>query len=173
MRNVLALASALSISVLAACAQELTTPDVESVRPETLATSQSGNLESSPFNNQIILRGDGSGLVKFRQPDDDEKIVFLDVKVRHLAPNTEYLLQRAVDTTIDDNCTSSGWLTLGLGTTPRTILTDSRGFGDEALFRDLGATPEGMVFDIHFRVIEAATSAVVLTSDCYQFTVRE
>lgn len=173
MRNVLALASALSISVLAACAQELTIPDLESTSPETLTTSQSQSLEASPFNNQIILRGEGSGLVKFRQPDDSDKIVYLDVKVRHLAPNTEYLLQRAVDTTVDDNCTSSGWLTLGLGTTPQTILTDSRGFGDEALFRNLGATPVGTRFDIHFRVIEAATSAVVLTSDCYQFTVRE
>ena len=32
--------------------------------------------------------------------------------------------------------------------------------------------PSGATFDIHFQVIDEDTQAVVLTSDCYQYTVR-
>jgi hypothetical protein len=39
------------------------------------------------------------------------------------------------------------------------------------LFRDLAAAPTGSQFDIHFRVIDAVTSAPVLQSSCYRFTV--
>jgi len=127
--------------------------------------------ETPNFNLEVILRGQGFGHVKFRQPNDDEKIVYLDTWVRGLAPNRSYLLQRAVDTTIDDNCTSTAWLTLGKGAAPQTIDTDDRGTGTAALFRSLAAAATGATFDIHFRVIDAITSAVVLESSCYQFTV--
>jgi len=129
--------------------------------------------ESPNFNLEVILRGDdgGFGHVKFRQPNDADAIIYLDTWVRDLAPNTSYLLQRAVDTTVDDNCTSTGWLTLGRGTTPQTIDTDDRGTGTAELFRSVAAFPVGTTFDIHFRVIDAATSAVVLESACYQFTI--
>ena len=115
---------------------------------------------------------DGSGLVKFRQPRDDDKIVYLIVRVRELAPNHSYYLQRATDPIVDDNCTGTNWLTLGEGLVPEAITTDEEGNGREDMFRDLAAIPEGMQFDIHFRVIDAVTSAVVLESRCYQFTVR-
>ena len=114
--------------------------------------------------------GDGFGHVKFRQANDDATIVDPGVWVRDLAPNTHYLLQRAVDPVLDDECTSTAWLTLGLGTTPQDIVTDARGTGREDLFRTL---PAAGAFDIHFRVVAAATPTVaVLTSDCYQFFVR-
>src|SRR5262245_22165535 len=51
--------------------------------------------ETPRFNLEIVLRGDGFGLVRFRQPNDDVRVVDLDVWVRDLAPNTSYLLQRA------------------------------------------------------------------------------
>jgi hypothetical protein len=125
----------------------------------------------SPNQNlEVILRGDGFGLVKFRQPKDEEAIVYLDTWVRDLAPNTSYQLQRAVDTSIDDVCTSTGWLTLGRGSVPQTITTDDGGTGREALFRSL-TSPPGSAFEIHFRVIDATTQAVVLESGCYQFEV--
>jgi len=127
--------------------------------------------ETPNFNLEVVLRGDGFGLVKFRQPNDVDKIVYLDTWVRDLAPNTSYLLQRAVDTNVDDDCTSTGWLTLGKGLQPQAIATDASGTGREQLFRNLAAFPVGSRFDIHFRVIDAATGAVVLTSDCYQFTI--
>ena len=134
------------------------------------------DTEAPPFNLQVKLRavdgGQGSGRVKFRQPKDAAKIVFLRTRVRNLAPNHSYLLQRAVDTTVDDNCTSTAWLTLGRGLDPQAITTDDRGRGRELLFRDLSAVPTGSQFDIHFRVIDAVTSAPVLQSDCYQYTVR-
>jgi len=129
--------------------------------------------ETPNFNLEVILRGDGFGLVKFRQPNDGFFIIHLDVWVRNLEPNTSYLLQRAVDSNVDDNCTSTAWLTLGRGLQPQSIMTDETGAGREELFRNVAAFPPGLEFDIHFRVIEEATSAVVLTSQCYQFTISQ
>jgi len=110
------------------------------------------------------------GLVKFRQPNDAATIVYLDTWVRDLAPNTAYVLQRAVDTTIDGVCVSTSWLTLGKGSVPQSITTDENGVGRESLFRLLPNTP-GATFDIHFRVINESTGAVALQSECYQFTI--
>lgn len=124
------------------------------------------------FNLEVILRGEGFGLVGFRQPiNDDTQIVYLDVWVRDLAPNTSYLLQRAVDANVDGECTGTAWLTLGKGSQPQSITTDATGTGQEELFRNLGAFPVGSTFDIHFRVIEEESGAVVLTSQCYTFTI--
>src|SRR5437870_9040274 len=127
--------------------------------------------ETPYFNLEVVLRGEGFGLIRFRQPNNDAFIVYLDVWVRDLAPNTSYLLQRAVDTNVDDDCTSTAWLTLGKGLQPQAITTDASGTGREQLFRNLAAFPVGSRFDIHFRVIDAATGAVVLTSACYQYTI--
>jgi hypothetical protein len=120
---------------------------------------------------EVILRGDGFGHVKFRQPNDDAAIVYLDTWVRGLAPNSEYVLQRAVDTSVDDDCTSTVWLTLGQGLEPQSIVTDAQGTGRAQLFRNLAAFPPGSEFDIHFRVVDAQTQAVVLQSECYQFRI--
>ena len=131
------------------------------------------------FNLEAILRPDaggpdnGFGLVKFRQPKDADKIVYLDVWVRNLAPNHSYSLQRATDSTVNDDCTGTNWLTLGQGLVPAAITTDERGTGRAELFRNLAAIPLGTQFDIQFRVIDAVTSAVVLESACYQFTVSQ
>ena len=137
--------------------------------------------ETPPFNLEAILRdvsgGDGFGHVKFRQPNDANRIIYLDTWVRDLAPNHSYLLQRAVDTVLDGNCTSTGWLTLGNGLMPHAIVTVDRGTGRAALFRDLDppgpatGPPPGTQFDIHFRVIDAVSLAPVLQSGCYRFTV--
>ena len=129
--------------------------------------------ETPSFNLEVILRGEGFGHVKFRQPNDDDFIIYLDVWLRDLAPNTSYLLQRAVDPNVDDICTSTAWLTLGKGLQPQSITTDETGKGRERLFRSVAAFPPGSEFDIHFRVIEEVTSAVVLTSKCYQFTISQ
>src|SRR5215510_11951694 len=83
--------------------------------------------ESPNFNLEVILRGEGFGHVKFRQNNDAPFIINLDVWVRDLKPNTSYLLQRAVDTIVDDNCTSTAWLTLGKGLQPQSITTDGTG----------------------------------------------
>jgi hypothetical protein len=130
-------------------------------------------------NLEVILRPvagaphGGFGLVKFRQPKDAEKIVYLDVWVRDLAANHSYNLQRATDTIVNDECTGTNWLTLGRGLDPQAITTDEKGTGRADLFRNLSTIPLGMEFDIHFRVIDAATLAVVLESACYQYTVSQ
>jgi len=146
----------------------------------TLSSSAAAQGTASPwgpetpnFNLEVVLRGEGFRLVKFRQPNDGTFIINLDVWVRGLEPNTSYLLQRAVDTNVDDDCTSTAWLTLGKGLVPQSIITDETGTGREELFRNVGAFPAGSEFDIHFRVIKEDTSAVVLTSKCYQFTISQ
>jgi hypothetical protein len=132
--------------------------------------------ETPPFNLEVILRdvsgGKGFGHVEFRQRNDGSKIVFLDTWVRDLAPDRSYLLQRAVDTALDGDCTSTAWLTLGKGVDPGPITTDDRGAGREDLYRSFEMLPTGSQFDIHFQVIDAMTLAPVLQSDCYRFTVR-
>jgi hypothetical protein len=162
--------TALSVAaLLAAC--DLGRPDPAAPLPALSASAW--GPETPPFNIQVVLRGAdrGFGLVKFRQPNDADQIVYLDTWVRDLAPNTGYRLQRAVDPTPDDDCTSQTWLTLGRGLTPQLIMTDEGGSGGADLFRSLAVVPAGTVFDIHFRVIEDASGAVVLSSDCYQFVV--
>jgi len=131
------------------------------------------------FNLEVVLRpvagapDGGFGLVKFRQPKDTDKIVYLDVWVRDLAANRSFNLQRATDTNVNDACTGTNWLTLGQGLVPAAITTDATGTGRADLFRNLSTIPLGTEFDIHFRVIDIATSAVVLESACYQYTVSQ
>jgi len=167
-----------SLRVLATVAIGVPLAACEADRPDPTApsaglTASIWGPETPPFNLQVVLRGadHGFGLVKFRQPNDADKIVYLDVWVRDLTPNSGYRLQRAVDPTPDDDCTSQAWLTLGKGLTPELISTDDQGTGRAELYRDLATIPTGMPFDIHFRVIEDGTGAVALTSECYQFVV--
>jgi hypothetical protein len=155
--------------VLAACSGS------DSTSPTGLAPSagpaMSRESAASTFDFVAVLRGDGFGLVKLRQPTEGARLAFLDVRVHDLEPNASYRLQRAVDRQLDGVCTSTTWLTLGKGSVPQTIDTDARGRGRVELFRDLSAFPVGTAFDIHFQVVDAG-GAVVLTSKCYRFTVR-
>jgi len=143
--------------------------------PEEIATTI-GKANNPTFNLEVILRGEGDrfGHIKFRQDVDPSKIINLGTWVRDLEPNHQYLLQRAVDAAnvVDGDCTSASWLTLGKGLTPQSILTNDSGEGSEELWRDISMLASGTKFDIHFRIVDAATMAVVLTSDCYQYVVR-
>ncbi len=143
---------------------------------EQTIVSKSSASEKPNYNLEVVLRGEGNnnGHIHFRQDADAAKIITLDTKIHHLEPNHEYLLQRAVDpiNVVDGNCTSTSWLTLGHGLIPQSIMTDDKGNGEEELWRDVSAIPSGSIFDIHFRVIDKVSGAVVLTSDCYQYTVR-
>ena len=163
--------------LLSACANSPVTPTAPGASSSgagtAVAQSAPWGPETPHFNLQVILRGEGFGLVKFRQPNDDALNIQLDTWLRDLAPNTSYLLQRAVDVNVDDNCTSTAWLTLGKGLQPQSITTDAMGTGREELFRSVAAFPVGSEFDIHFRVIHEVSSAVVLTSECYQFTISQ
>jgi hypothetical protein len=166
-----------TLALVAACAVEGPDPSAPSLIAgggPSLSASSSGPA-TPPFNDEIILRdvtGEGGfGHVKFRQPKDEDRIVYLDTWVRDLQPNTNYQLQRATDTNVNDDCLGTNWLTLGKGAVAQSITTDERGTGREALFRNLGTTAIGTTFDIHFRVIDQASHTVVLESGCYQFVV--
>ncbi len=168
---VMATASIFSIS----CKKEIS-QQKQPLEEEISTADRKGHHLRPSYDLNVTLRGNHnrSGHIKFRQDPDPAKIITLDTRVHHLEPNRAYLLQRAVDAinVIDGNCTSTSWLTLGKGLTPQSIFTDARGKGSEELWRDVSAVQSGSVFDIHFRVIDAVTSAVVLTSDCYQYQVR-
>src|SRR3989442_1464793 len=166
--------------VLAACTADRPAPTAPATTTAMATPALSADVSgpaTPPFNDEIILRavGDGSGFghVKFRQPKDEELVVHLDVWVRDLGPNHSYLLQRAVDTNVNDDCTGTSWLTLGKGLVPEAIATDETGTGRANLFRNLASIPPGTEFDIHFRVIDATTSADVLESACYQYRVSQ
>jgi len=144
-------------------------------------TSSSENIinqmvsKHAPYNLDVILygHGDNGGFIKFRQNKDAAKIINLDTWIGNLKPNRPYLLQRAVNPITDTTqCSSTAWLTLGEGLEPKSIVTDISGNGDENLWRDVSAIASGTQFYIHFQVIDSLTSNVVLTSGCYQYTVR-
>jgi hypothetical protein len=147
-----------------------------SMHQEKLISGSNATAETPPFNIEAILRGEGNrfGHIKFRQDNDVAKIIVLDTWVRDLEPNHEYLLQRAVDpiNVTDGNCTSTNWLTLGQGLTPVSIITNDAGTTKVELWRDVSAVPTGSRFDIHFQIIDALSSEVVLNSDCYEYVVR-
>ena len=166
----------LSLPVFTALLGALTGCSGDAIAPLGPESSESAPApawgpETPQFNLEVILRGDGFGLVKFRQPNDADFIIYLDTWVRDLEPNTSYSLQRAVDTTVDDVCTGGAWLTLGKGLVPQAITTDETGTGREQLFRNVTGFPPGMQFDSHFRIIDAETAEVVLESECYQFRI--
>jgi hypothetical protein len=163
----------LSVVLLSlSCHKEVSTKQ----QPQEEIATTIGTANNPTFNLEVILRGEGGrfGHIKFRQDVDPSKIIILDTWVRDLEPNHQYLLQRAVDAAnvVDGDCTSTSWLTLGKGLTPQSILTDDNGKGSEELWRDISAIASGTAFDIHFRIVDAATMAVMLTSDCYQYVVR-
>jgi len=173
------------IAVFAACAtfacSDTRPPTAPSTAPASARTATAAiqnvvtsSAEQPPFNLEAVLRGDGFGLVKFRQDRDPAaNVVTLDTWVRDLAPNTSYSLQRAVDTTLDGACTGTNWLTLGDGPAAHAIVTDDGGTGRADLWRDLSAFAAGTAFDIYFRVVETGTANVALQSDCYRFVVRD
>lgn len=135
---------------------------------------------TGPYNINVLLFGNttghhfddqGLGYVKFRQKDSLHNIS-LETWVFHLAPHHTYLLQRAVNPITDNTCSSTSWLTLGLGLTPQAIHTDKHGFAYEPLFRNVAAIPSGTQFRIHFQIVDSASKEPVLTSDCYSYTVK-
>jgi hypothetical protein len=175
-----------------ACQESVTSPQAKTSNVTIARDRSTGDTPN--YNLEVLLRpcsehvpavagcatvDDGFGHVKFRQAGNDAaERVDLGVWFRDLAPNTEYFLQRAVDQTLDGNCTGTSWLTLGEGTTlpPQSIITDDKGTGTGDLFRIL-PFPVGTTFDIVFRVVGATNhqpdaSQIALVSDCYQFSAR-
>jgi len=126
------------------------------------------------YNLDVVLLGSGKnfGYIKFRQHKNETQMIYLDTWVLGLEANGRYQLQRAVDTVLDGNCTSVSWLTLGKGLVPESIVTNNWGSGVAELFRSVAAIPTGSTFDIHFRIVKENTEEVVLSSNCYEYTVR-
>ncbi len=115
----------------------------------------------------------GAGFIKFRQNPDTARVITLDTWVTKLKPNHSYLLQRAVNPIADPTgCSSTAWLTLGEGLVPKSIVTNAHGDGSAKLWRDITGIARGTAFHIHFQIVDEATLAPVLTSECFDYTVR-
>ncbi len=130
-----------------------------------------------PYDLDVVLNSlskhdKGSGFVKFRQDPDTARIISLDTWVYDLEPHRAYQLQRAANPTTDSTCNSTAWLTLGNSLIAESIHTDGMGNGFAALSRNVTSIARGSSYHIHFQVIDSITQSVVLTSDCYMYTVR-
>ena len=134
--------------------------------------------DNSGYNLNVVLRADtkssrqSAGYIEFRQDPDTTRIIELHTWVHNLEPNHSYLLQRAVNPITDPDCSSIAWLTLGLGLQPKEIQTDSKGDGHADLWRAVTTIARGTQFHIRFQIVDATTLSPVLTSDCYDYTVR-
>lgn len=160
--------------IFAACSDDA---EVLPVVPDESANARTWNYANHPnYDLNVLLfatsKSSELGFIKFRQNEDEPQLIHLDTRVHGLEPNTNYLLQRAVDAVLDGNCTGDSWLTLGKGRDPQAIVTNDKGFGEAELFRSVSTIPVGTAFDIHFQIIKESTLEVVLSSDCYQYTVR-
>jgi len=161
--------------ILAACSDG---PEViPSPANDEASNARTWNSANHPnYDLNVLLfateKSSALGFIMFRQNEDEPKMIHLDTRVHGLEPNTNYLLQRAVDTVLDGDCASTMWLTLGMGPDPQTITTNDKGAGEAELFRSVAAIASGSTFDIHFQIIKESTLEVVLTSDCYQYTVQ-
>ena len=170
MRTVLRISALAATLVVAGCTDDLPMA-APTVSGDGATAADAWGPETPPFNLEVVLRGDGFGLVKFRQPNDGAAVIYLDTWLRDMTPGAELALERAVDLVVDDVCTSTAWLRLGRGLQPQSLVADAGGTAREALFRDVSAFAPGSGFDIHFRVVNVQTQAVVLESDCYQFRI--
>jgi hypothetical protein len=134
--------------------------------------------DNTGYNLNVTLTGENKtgpksyGYIEFRQDPDTSRIIDLNTWVYHLEPNHSYQLQRAVNPITDPGCSSTAWLTLGLGLQPQDIVTDEHGNGNADLWRAVTTIARGTQFHIHFQIIDAATQLPVLASDCYDYTVR-
>jgi hypothetical protein len=159
--------------LVSACAKD---PEIVPVTPcSSLDIQKPYSSEAPHYNLNIYLKGakaTSCGYIEFRQQTDNAQFIHLDTWVHNLEPNTNYMLQRAVDTIIDGNCASTEWLTLGKGLTAQSILTDENGDGYAELYRSVSTVAAGSTFDIHFQILKVDDPSVVLTSDCYEYTVR-
>lgn len=162
-------------SISLSCQKDATQEKLQSNDPTPESIIAQAGAAMSPYNLNVLLRGKGwsLGFVKFRQHPDTARIINLDTWLFNLKPNRAYLLQRAVNLITDPTeCSSTAWLTLGKGLEPQAIHTNCRGYGAARLWRDVTSAARGSEFYIHFQVIDSLTSEVVLSSDCYQYTVR-
>ena len=128
---------------------------------------------NTEYDLDVDLAGVNSyGHISYKQNSESQKIATLDTHVYKLKPHHIYRLESAFDSTVNTICESKNWLILGRGEKPQQIITNDRGEGSATFIRKLTLFPHGKKFDIHFQVIDQENLAVVLSSKCYQFTVK-
>lgn len=124
--------------------------------------------EPGTHSNLTAITGQGSGFVELSPTAKGGFILDVQgtVNIRGAAPNTDFTVSRAPDTTADGICTGS------FATLPEIpVLTTSAGGAGAIHFEvQRGAPPEGTRFDVIFRAV--GTDGTVLQSDCFTVTVK-
>jgi hypothetical protein len=121
------------------------------------------------FSKRWNVRGP-VGVLKLHQSEDHDS-VFADLFVKHLTGNTAYLLQASLDTLGNPGCTSTVFTSLGADTLPLSLVTDSAGKGSQTFFRDVSSFDSTTTYLIRFQVVDSATNAVALESQCRKVTI--
>jgi len=179
------------MTVIGACQKTVSRPNVTPPVPEKELVEMSAipdkehrldvEHNTAPYNLNVILNAPGDfvpgnqdafGFIHFHQNPDTSRIIDLHTWIFGLQADHDYILQRAVNPITDNDCTSIAWLTLGLGLTPQSIHTDDLGRGHADLWRAVTAIARETQFRIHFQIVDQLSNEVVLSSDCYAYTVR-
>jgi hypothetical protein len=134
-----------------------------------------GTAYAQPGTHSVLATPDGTvkGIVEVSPTAHDVLApdtfdVQGTVNVHGLAPNTDYKVLRWVDFNPDGNCTGTARLLPG----NPTLTTSAGGAGALHFEISSAAISDGTSFDVIWRVVDAATGATVLESDCLTVTAK-
>ena len=161
--------------LVAACSPDspTTPPTLGSAR----ATRDVGGTKTHGIALVPVL-GTGSGAVNVTPTAEDQGTFHVQgqVHIRHAAPNTTYLVQRAPDLNVADPSCTGPWISFPIPNAgPLVTLTTSPGGAGAAHF-ELGVGgpfTSGTPFNVRFRVIDDLVNPTsVLMSDCVTVVVK-
>ncbi len=126
----------------------------------------------------VAVLGTGSGAVNVTPTAEDQGTFHVQgqVHIRHAAPNTTFLVQRAPDLNVADPSCTGPWISFPIPNAgPLVTLTTSRAGAGAAHF-ELGVGgpfTSGTPFNVRFRVIDDLVNPTsVLMSDCVTVVVK-
>jgi len=161
--------------LIAACSPDspTTPPTLGSAR----ATRDVGGTKTHGIALVAVL-GTGSGAVNVTPTAEDQGTFHVQgqVHIRHAAPNTTYLVQRAPDLNVADPACTGPWISFPIPNAgPLVTLTTSPGGAGAAHF-ELGVGgpfTSGTPFNVRFRVIDDLVNPTsVLMSECVTVVVK-
>jgi len=131
-------------------------------------------LPDSHGHTLIAVVGEGRGVVNV-SPEASEPgfSVEIQVAVWKTSPNTTFNVKRAVDFTVDGECTSSSFVQFPSPNpgSPVTLTTSQGGAGSAHVAFDRPPIGDDTQFDVRFEVSTPASSVVLLT-ECFTVSVK-
>jgi hypothetical protein len=161
--------------LVAACSPD--SPTTPSTLGSTRATLDVGRTKTHGIALVAVL-GTGSGAVNVTPTAEDQGTFHVQgqVHIKHAAPNTTYLVQRAPDLNVADPTCTGPWISFPIPNAgPLVTLTTSRAGAGAAHFELAVGGPftSGTPFNVRFRVIDNLVNPTsVLMSDCVTVVVK-